>query len=99
MVNQIPVIQTSTPICLHRVSDVALDALIAAGVAYVQMLDWLTAAEELKNLEEEQHGAGQASDSAARFEALVDNLVGDEPSPDEQGVIEGALRHLNIARR
>ena len=63
------------------------------------MLDWLTAAEELKNLEEEQHGVGQASDSAARFEALVDCLVGDEPSPDEPGVIEGALRNLNIARR
>jgi hypothetical protein len=61
------------------------------------MLDWLTAAEELKNLEEEQHGVGQASDSAARFEALIDNLVGDEP--DEPGVIEGALRHLNFGRR
>ena len=64
---------------------------------FVQMLDWLTAAEELKTLEEEHHGVGQASDSAARFEALIDNLVGDEP--DEPGVIEGALRHLNFARR
>eukprot|EP01043_Picozoa_sp_COSAG02_P034471 COSAG02_NODE_2411_length_8920_cov_5.544496_6_plen_78_part_00 len=62
-----------------------------------QMLDWLTAAEELKNLEEEQHGVGRASDSAARFEALIDNLVGDEP--DEPGVIEGALRHLNIRQQ
>lgn len=63
----------------------------------VQMLDWLTAAEELKTLEEEQHGVGHSSDSAARFEALIDNLVGDEP--DEPGVIEGALRHLNFGRR
>lgn len=61
------------------------------------MLDWLTAAEELKTLEEEQHGVGNASDSATRFQALVANLVSDEP--DEPGVIEEALRHLNFGRR
>jgi hypothetical protein len=63
----------------------------------LQMLDWLTAAEELKTLEETKHGVGQASDSAARFEALIDNLIGNEP--DEPEVIEGALRHLDFGRR